>query len=278
MENKNLLNFLCTSLLNSILNKMYISLCFVISLFSFIYVFSMSTALVTLAADNLEAHPSKLSVYIFDVLFSFAMFLCCFCFFVEIRSAVLKRGVFSKLRVVSYILCSFFTLIFFMGANSSESSALTTSVDIISFMGDFEWGANSDWLPMVQNYFFIFFMFFLFWWMLKKGKPANAFFIKVFFLIWVYVFCGILFSAAWALASIYNDESLSEVIKTSGDALYFSFVTMTTLGYGEIHPMVMATKTLAIVQSIFGVFFSSLLIGVAVGYTLNSVGVKVDTD
>jgi hypothetical protein len=46
---------------------------------------------------------------------------------------------------------------------------------------------------------------------------------------------------------------------------YFSFVTLTTLGYGDITPMTRAAKNLAALEAIFGQLYLAILIARLVG-------------
>ncbi len=48
-------------------------------------------------------------------------------------------------------------------------------------------------------------------------------------------------------------------------AIYFSFVTMTTLGYGDIIPVSTAARSLSILQAIFGQFYLTVLVAWLVG-------------
>ncbi len=50
-----------------------------------------------------------------------------------------------------------------------------------------------------------------------------------------------------------------------GDFIYFSFVTMTTLGYGDITPAIQESQMLAILWSIFGQFYLAIIVAVMVG-------------
>lgn len=47
--------------------------------------------------------------------------------------------------------------------------------------------------------------------------------------------------------------------------LYFSFVTLSTLGYGDISPLTSPARSLAIIESIIGVFYVAILIARLVG-------------
>ncbi len=59
---------------------------------------------------------------------------------------------------------------------------------------------------------------------------------------------------------------------TKFDGLYWSFVTATTLGYGDIRPITKISKTLSILIALVGVMFTGLIIAV----TLNTASVALD--
>jgi len=47
--------------------------------------------------------------------------------------------------------------------------------------------------------------------------------------------------------------------------LYFSFVTMATLGYGDIAPVSAIARALAYIQAVFGQFYIAILVAGLVG-------------
>ncbi len=49
------------------------------------------------------------------------------------------------------------------------------------------------------------------------------------------------------------------------EALYYSFVTMTTLGYGEILPVTDQARAITILLSILGPMYVAILIAMLVG-------------
>jgi len=53
--------------------------------------------------------------------------------------------------------------------------------------------------------------------------------------------------------------TLGRVARGSG-WLYFSFITMTTLGYGDVAPVSAFARTLAYLQAIFGQFYIAILV------------------
>jgi hypothetical protein len=58
--------------------------------------------------------------------------------------------------------------------------------------------------------------------------------------------------------------NLAEPI-TPPEAMYFSFVTMTTLGYGDIAPAIQETRSLSIILSIVGPMYVAIVIALMVG-------------
>ena len=52
------------------------------------------------------------------------------------------------------------------------------------------------------------------------------------------------------------------------DFMYYSFVTLTTLGYGDITPLTQTTRSLAILEAITGVFYTTVLVARLVGVYL----------
>jgi hypothetical protein len=52
---------------------------------------------------------------------------------------------------------------------------------------------------------------------------------------------------------------------------YFSFTTLTSLGYGDITPSSDAARSLAVLESLFGQFFIAILIGELIGKRVSQV-------
>ena len=70
----------------------------------------------------------------------------------------------------------------------------------------------------------------------------------------------------WALhvdptGSFRDPDQVSE----AGGLLYFSFVTLTTLGYGDIVPVSLATRMLVVLEAIVGQLYLVILVARLVG-------------
>jgi voltage-gated potassium channel len=81
--------------------------------------------------------------------------------------------------------------------------------------------------------------------------------------------CGYLLLVLWwsflyFLIGLFNEDSFRGLVSDSGrastDYLYFSFVTMTTLGYGDISPISEAARSLVNLQALTGQFYMAILV------------------
>ncbi len=85
----------------------------------------------------------------------------------------------------------------------------------------------------------------------------------------VYALIGRLDPAAFSIPEVtasYVGNSLGEV----SSAMYFSFVTLTTLGYGDITPVNDFARTLAYLEAAIGQFYLTVLIASLVGIHISS--------
>jgi hypothetical protein len=91
----------------------------------------------------------------------------------------------------------------------------------------------------------------------------------------IYLLMGVLWALAYALL---NDITPGMVIESVGkvatvqqraellpEFTYFSFITLTSVGYGDLTPIGNAARALAIVEGVFGQLYTAILIGKLVG-------------
>ena len=60
------------------------------------------------------------------------------------------------------------------------------------------------------------------------------------------------------------------------DGLYWSLITATTVGYGDIRPLTKLSKALSVLIAIFGMMFTGLLIAIMLQATAISVEKHID--
>ena len=100
----------------------------------------------------------------------------------------------------------------------------------------------------------------------------------VFGLLWTIAY--ILVGRLWPDAFVFSAESGASRSMTGSNALYYSFVTLTTMGYGDILPVSRVARMLAITEATTGVLYMSVLIARLVGMysTVTPIQDKSDTD
>jgi len=76
----------------------------------------------------------------------------------------------------------------------------------------------------------------------------------------VYLLTGIAFGGIFAALEALSPGSLSAGGDDIGSAIYFSFVTLATLGYGDILPATPAMRSLAILEAVMGQFYVAVLV------------------
>jgi len=82
-----------------------------------------------------------------------------------------------------------------------------------------------------------------------------------------YILIGFVWGMGYGLLELLHPGSLrSENGPVGpGDFMYFSFVTLMTVGYGDMSPVHPIARSLAIIEAMLGVVFMAVLIGRLVG-------------
>jgi len=90
-----------------------------------------------------------------------------------------------------------------------------------------------------------------------------------------YLLIGLVWTFAYQLLvqrfpeAIHFEPGIAEVSSTQpGRLIYFSFVTLTTVGYGDVHPVSPAARSLAVAEALVGQLYLATLIASLVGMAL----------
>jgi amino acid transporter len=79
-----------------------------------------------------------------------------------------------------------------------------------------------------------------------------------------YILIGLVFAIAYGLLEMFEPGSFRGITTTdpqlNWDFTYFSLVTMTTLGYGDITPVHELARSMATLQAITGQFYVAVLV------------------
>ncbi len=173
----------------------------------------------------------------------------------------------DKHRVIGSV---FFSLIFFISIFTLNSGRKTMfTIAVIAFVT--EWISELINMP-VLNYLSLltniaFFQFIVIKLIIQIAKSKKADAGVIFESINGYLMMGLMFTTWVAIAMLYDPAAFSfQVENPNGqDYVYFTFVTMTTLGYGEITPVLPFAKSLSILISTSGQIYVAVIIAMLVG-------------
>jgi hypothetical protein len=92
----------------------------------------------------------------------------------------------------------------------------------------------------------------------------------------VYLLIGVAWAELYQLLQGYDPSSFAGVEQQQGHALswrflYFSFVTLTTLGYGDVLPLTIYAQTLTVTETVIGQFYLAVLVAALVSAFLSDV-------
>ena len=164
----------------------------------------------------------------------------------------------------------FYSLIFFISIFTLNSWRKPLFiVAVIAFIT--EW--ISEWIDASVLHYFSLFVNVIFFQIIvikliiqiAKSKKADAG--VIFESINGYLMMGLMFVTWIAVSMLYDPGSFNFSVEnpTAPDFTYFTFVTMTTLGYGEITPAVPYAKSLSILISTSGQIYIAVIIAMLVG-------------
>ena len=91
----------------------------------------------------------------------------------------------------------------------------------------------------------------------------------------VYLLLGVIWGIGYTLLDAYADGPAFRggapdgLPLGEGSAFYFSFVTLTTLGYGDITPVTPGARALALLEAIVGQFYLTVLVAALVGLLIS---------
>ena len=91
----------------------------------------------------------------------------------------------------------------------------------------------------------------------------------------VYLLLGVMWSIAYTLLEYSQPGSfsgLTELVSPgwNADWIYFSFVTITTLGYGDITPLTQTARSLTVAEAIVGQFYIAVMVAGLVSAYISS--------
>jgi hypothetical protein len=94
--------------------------------------------------------------------------------------------------------------------------------------------------------------------------------------ICIYLLMGLIWALfylfiAQAIPGAFNGMEQAVWYSNFADMAYYSFVTLTTLGYGDISPVVPVAKFLVYMEAIVGVFYMAILVASLIGIRVSGI-------
>ena len=96
----------------------------------------------------------------------------------------------------------------------------------------------------------------------------------IFGAVCIYILIGLLFGFAYLMVEAFFPGSMSGLQsdlwqKNLDDTIYYSMVTLTTVGYGDITPTAPLTRFLAYMEAGVGIFYTTVLVASLIGMRLS---------
>jgi hypothetical protein len=90
----------------------------------------------------------------------------------------------------------------------------------------------------------------------------------------IYLLLGLIWALLYLLTmefspAVFNGIEAGSWEDNYSDVVYFSFVTLTTLGYGDITPAMPISRVLTYLEAIVGVFYIAIVVASLIGAVLN---------
>jgi len=92
--------------------------------------------------------------------------------------------------------------------------------------------------------------------------------------ICIYMLMGLIWAILYLLLAqiipgAFNGLPQAPWLENFSAAIYFSFVTITTLGYGDISPAIPLARVLVVMEAIVGVFYMAILVASLIGVRMS---------
>lgn len=78
--------------------------------------------------------------------------------------------------------------------------------------------------------------------------------------ICVYILIGVFWGFLYTLIIVFDPDAYSQRLSSFNQYIYFSFTTLTTLGYGDVTPVNLYAKNLAILEALVGQLYPAIFI------------------
>ena len=165
-----------------------------------------------------------------------------------IVSSILLIQTSPKSRFLTYVLVFIFIVFLLIWSGNQDSKNFAKAAYILLFL------------------YFSFITFYLFKDIIRSKQITSSLIIGAFT---GYIMIGIIFFFVHVfLLSAYPDTfniDMSNLEKGINDTFYFSFITLTTIGYGDFSPTTALGQKIAVMEGLIGQFYLAIVMATVVG-------------
>ena len=184
-------------------------------------------------------------------------------------------GLFDGYTDMRYVYNTVITLIFFASMLSIKDTAahffyIPLIVMTLTWVSEFlDFGYLSHVTGAITLIFFMYIIVFL---LIRVATTKTVGALEFLESINVYLLLGI--AAAILFSTVYSDNLSAfnisgEAMSSRAEFIYFSFITMTTLGYGDISPVDPIARSLSIFFSVAGQLYLTMIVALLIGKYLS---------
>ena len=174
-------------------------------------------------------------------------------------------------RIALLIISSLFIIKTQTKSRSIIIAAIWTFLVFIAIWAFYENIRNIQLVALIILFiYFAFISYFLFKDLIRSNDVTSS---VVFGAFTGYFLIGVLFFFIFALLDVIYTDTISVDMGGPGgldQAFYFSFVTLTTIGYGDILPTSVLGQKIAILEALSGQFYIAAIMAAIVGKFLNA--------
>jgi hypothetical protein len=177
-------------------------------------------------------------------------------------------------------------LMFWYGVTATTYYVLWSQFDFPLSLEDDSAGARG-WKPLALGYGLFFLGTFIFGsagiFVQKALSLIKADFEKVLYVVpriasvsAIYLLVNVCFAVFYRLASIADSKAFNRPLDGMIDALYFSTITISTLGYGDVYPKSTYLKLLVSIETLLGIALLAAVLSTSISVALSSTEVGDD--